>query len=636
MNKLKLHTPDFTEENIAKLAELFPSAVTEVKDDKGKLKKAIDFDQLRQELLHSIVDGPRERYHLDWPGKREALLAANAPIAKTLRPCREESVDFDTTKNLFIEGDNLDALKLLQETYLNKVKMIYVDPPYNTGNDFIYDDDFSADAETYLKYSNQRDGVGNQLVANTEANGRFHSDWISMMYSRIRLACNLLKEDGAIFISLDDNEVANLRRICDEIFGAENFVATLIWQKVFSPKNTARHFSEDHDYIIVYAKHKDAWSPQLLPRSEEAVARYTNPDKDPRGPWTSSDLTARNYYGDGIYEVTGPAGRKFTSGKGRYWRQNLTKFHELNTDRRIWWGEKGENMPRLKRFLSEVKDGVVPQTLLLHTIVGHTQEAKKELLEYANFNETENVLNSVKPTRLLRHLLKIGTSPQSGDLVMDFFAGSGPFASATLLQNWEDSGNRKFVLVQIPEKLPKEEEAVKTIADLAKSRIQNIVRNIEDLEKKNKKGVVQNTEKRDLKKLDLGYRLLKVDSSNMKEVYYTPDTLSKDDLFAHADNIREDRTPEDLLFQVLLDWGVDLSLPIQQEIIEGKTVFFVDEDALVACFDSGINEDFVKQLATRKPLRAVFRDAGFENDSVKINVEQIFTLMSPSTEVKTI
>ena len=636
MDKLKLHTPDFTEENIAKLAELFPNCVVEAKDENGRLKKAIDFDQLRQELSHSVVEGPRERYHLDWPGKREALLAANAPIAKTLRPCRDESVDFDTTKNLFIEGDNLEALKLLQETYLNKVKMIYIDPPYNTGNDFIYNDDYSEDAESYFENSGQKDRAGKQLVANTEANGRFHSDWISMMYSRIRLAWNILREDGAIYISLDDNEVANLRRMCDEIFGAENFVATLIWQKVFSPKNTARHFSEDHDYIVVYAKHKDTWSPQLLPRSEEAIARYSNLDKDPRGPWTSSDLTARNYYGAGIYEVTGPTGKIFSSGKGRYWRQNLTKFQELDKDHRIWWGEAGENMPRLKRFLSEVKDGVVPQTLLLHTMVGHTQEAKKELLKYADFTETENVLNSVKPTRLLRHLLRIGTSPQSGDIVMDFFAGSGPLASATLLQNREDSGNRKFILVQIPENLPKEEATVKTIADLAKSRIKNISRNIQDLEEKKKNSIKQNINKKGFDQLDFGFRVLKIDSSNMKEVYYTPDALNKGDLFAHADNIREDRTAEDLLFQVLLDWGVDLSLPIQQEIIDKKTVFFVDEDALAACFDTGINEDFVKQLATRKPLRVVFRDAGFESDSVKINVEQIFKLMSPSTEVKTI
>lgn len=620
MDKLKLHTPDFTEENIAKLAELFPNCLVEAKDENGRLKKAIDFDQLRQELSHSIVDGPRERYHLDWPGKREALLAANAPIAKTLRPCREESVDFDATKNLFIEGDNLEALKLLQETYLNKVKMIYIDPPYNTGNDFIYDDDFSEDSESYFHRTMQRDSEGNRLVANTEANGRFHSDWVSMIYPRLKLASNLLKEDGAIFISIDDNEVANLKKVCDEVFGESNYITTIIWQKVYSPKNSAKHFSEDHDYIVVYAKSSEKWRPNLLPRTKESLARYKNPTDDKRGPWKKSDLTARNFYGAGQYEVTSPSGKKFTSGKGRYWRLSKENFDKLDRENAIWWGKDGNSMPQQKRFLSDVQQGMVPQTLWKYEDVGHTQDAKKELIKYVSFEETGNVLNSVKPSKLLMRLVHIATKPKGNEIVLDFFAGSGPTGHAVYKQNEHDEGDRKFILVQIPENLPIEEKAVKTISDLAKSRLRSVGNEIAD----------------NNKDIDAGVRILKIDSSNMKEVYYTPDALNKGDLFAHADNIREDRTAEDLLFQVLLDWGVDLALPIQQVMIDEKTVFFVDEDALAACFDSGINEDFVKQLAIRKPLRVVFRDAGFENDSVKINVKQIFKLMSPGTEVKTI
>ncbi len=624
-----MHSPDLTQANIAKLAELFPNCVTEAHGEDGVIKQAIDFDQLRQELSDHVVDGPQERYQLNWPGKRDALLTANAPIAKTLRPCAEESLNFATTKNLFLEGDNLEALKLLQETYLGKVKLIYIDPPYNTGNDFIYDDDFSDEIGEYLLKSNQKDNEGMRLVANTEANGRFHSDWISMMYPRLKLARQLLSESGAIFISIDDNEISVLRRLCDDVFGAENFIATAIWQKVFSPKNTASYFSVDHDYIVIYARNKSVWRPRLLPRSKETENRYSNPDNDPRGPWLSGAFQARNYYSKGQYEVSSPSGKKFSNPKGTYWRVSYEKFLELDRDKRIWWGEAGDGVPRLKRFLSEVKDGVVPQTLWKYETVGHTQEAKEELLEFVDFSESENILNSVKPSRLLRHVIKIGTSPNDSDIVLDFFAGSGPTAHAVVSQNAEDGGNRRFVVVQIPEPLPKPEPTVKTIADLAKSRIRKIASTIRAQRKGT--GSLFNKEE-----VDTGFRVLKVDTSNMKDVYYKPDAVKKDDLFSHVDNIKEDRTPEDLLFQVLLDWGVDLSLPIEQETIDDRTIFFVDQDALAACFDIGITEELVKKIATRRPLRVVFRDSGFSSDSVKINVEQIFKLMSPGTEVKSI
>jgi adenine-specific DNA-methyltransferase len=344
MEKLKMHTLDLTAEKVRQIAELLPSCVTETQGPDGTVQQTIDFDQLRQELSDHIVEGPAERYRLDWPGKREAILAANSPIAKTLRPCREDSVDFDTTKNLFIEGDNLDALKLLQETYLGKVKLIYIDPPYNTGNDFVYRDAFAQDAETYLVESNQKDDVGNRLVVNTEANGRFHSDWLSMMYPRLKLAKNLLSEDGAIFVSIADQEVHNLRLLLDQVFGTENFIATVIWHKMDSPKNSARHFSEDHDYVLVYARRADAWRPNGLPRTEEMVARYKNPDNDPRGPWLLSDLAARNYYSQGRYPITTRVGRVIEGPPaGSYWRVNKERFDELDKDNRIWWGESGDN-----------------------------------------------------------------------------------------------------------------------------------------------------------------------------------------------------------------------------------------------------------------------------------------------------
>ncbi|HHQ6562721.1 TPA: site-specific DNA-methyltransferase [Citrobacter freundii] len=625
MEKLKMHSPNLTQDNIARLHDLFPGCVTEAKGEDGSVKLAVDFDQLRQELAESIVEGPQERYHLNWPGKREALLTANAPIAKTLRPFRDESVDFDTTKNLFIEGDNLDALKLLQETYLGKVKMIYIDPPYNTGRDFIYDDDYSADVEGYQLASGQVNQTGGKLVANTEANGRYHSDWLSMIYARLRLARNLLKDDGVIFMSIDDNEVDNLRKVASEVFGDENFVAQVIWQKVFSPKNSARWFSEDHDYVLVYAKNGDSWSPNLLPQTDDMIARYKNPDNDPRGVWQSDNLTARNRYDAGLYSVKCPSGRVIEGPpKGSYWRVSESNFKKLDVDNRIWWGADGDNMPRLKRFLTEVKQGKTPQTLWFYKEVGHTQDAKKTLLKYVQFEETENVLNSVKPVELLQRILQLATSPSSDDIVLDFFSGSATTAHAVIKQNAEDGGNRRFIAVQIAEPLPTPEPAMASIFEMGLKRVRNVA-----MELRQQSSTSQ---------LDLGFRVLKIESSNMADVYYSPDALdnAKFDLF--VDNIKPDRTPEDLLFQVMLDWGVDLALPIAKQSIQGKDVFFVDGNVLAACFDASgsIDEAFVKELAKRQPLRVVFRDAGYKNSAVKINVEQIFKLLSPVTEVKCI
>ncbi|MGJ7540612.1 site-specific DNA-methyltransferase [Brevibacterium luteolum] len=624
MEKRTLHTPDLTRANIDKIVELFPNVVTESRDAEGNVTTAVDFDLLRQELSDHIVEGPQERYRLDWPGKRAAAFAANAPIAKTLRPVREESVDFDTTQNLFIEGDNLDALKLLQQSYLGKVKLIYIDPPYNTGNDFIYNDDFSETTADYLARSGQTDHDGGHLVANTNTNGRYHSDWLSMMYPRLRLARNLLKDDGVIFISIDDHEIENLRALCDEVFGAQNFVTQIIWQKVFSPKNSAQWFSEDHDYIVCYSKNKLRWHPNHLPRTTEMDSRYSNPDNDPRGPWTSGDIAARNAYSAGLYPVTTPSGRVIAGPpRGRYWGVSEDRFRELDADNRIWWGESGANMPRLKRFLSEVKTGRIPQTLWPYTEVGHTQDAKKTLLKYVPFEHTENVLNSVKPVQLVQRILQLATSPEDGDIILDFFSGSGTTAHAVLQQNREDCGNRRFVAVQVHEPLPKPEQTFNSILGMSTTRLQSVAAEI----------AAEPTLSDDL---DIGYRMCRVDTTNMADVLATADETQQAALGSFEASIKSDRSGEDLLFQVLLDWGLELTLPIAREEIDGRQVFSVDEDALVACFADSVTPDVVRGLAERTPLRAVFRDDAFESDAARINAEQVFREVSPSTEIRTI
>ena len=633
MNKLKMHSPDLTQSNIDKLAQLFPNCVVEASDANGVVKRSIDFDQLRQELSTSIVEGPQERYQLNWPGKREALLTANAPIAKTLRPCREESVDFDTTQNLFIEGDNLDALKLLQETYLNKVKLIYIDPPYNTGNDFIYEDDFAEESDSYRIRSNQKDDTGNRLVANTESNGRFHSDWLSMMYPRIMLARNLLRDDGVIFISIDDTEVANLRLLCNQVFGQENFLVNAIWQKRYGVSSDAKGIPGMHDHILVYQK-SDAFVPGLLPRTEKQDTVYKNLDSDPRGRWRSDNLTRTEYRARDFYPITAPkTGEEFYPPKGSSWRHPRDEMARLIADNRIWFGLDGTNRPAAKRFLSEVKQGVVASGWWPFSEVGHTDESKKEL---QGLFDDVSPFDTPKPTRLIRRMLDIGLNCEGG-IAMDFFAGSGSTGHAVMARNAETNSNTRYILVQIPEPLSPNVKTQKLAVDCCDTLKKP--RNIAEVTKERLRRAGANLSKKEDRtgaSLDIGFRVLKIDSSNMKEVFYTPDAVSQDLLSDQVNNIREDRTSEDLLFQVLLDWGVDLALPITQESIAGQTVYFVDGNALAACFEEGVSEEFVKLLAKREPLRAVFRDSGFANDSVKINVEQIFKLMSPGTEVKCI
>ncbi|RDD31486.1 site-specific DNA-methyltransferase [Prosthecochloris sp. ZM] len=623
-----MHSPNLTEEHIRKIRDLFPGCVTEAKDEDGNLNLAVDFDLLKQELSDSIVDGPQERYHLNWPGKREALLTANAPIAKTLRPYREESVDFETTQNLFIEGDNLDALKLLQETYLGKVKMIYIDPPYNTGNDFIYEDDFAVDKSEYELASGVRDEHGNKQFEedrwkqNSAAKGRFHSDWLSMMYPRLKLAKNLLRKDGVMFISIDDGEVAQLRKMCDEVFGEGNFVAQLVWERAFSPKNDAKFISNSHDYVLMFAKSILDFTIGRLKRTAETDSRYTNPDNDPRGPWSSSDISVKTYAAANDYPIKAPSGKIIEPPAGRCWSLSKKAFLERLEDNRIWFGPNGDNVPRIKRFLSEIREGMTPTSILFYKEVGHSQEGSQEVKKLLG---DQGVFDGPKPVRLLRRLLTIANTDKDA-LILDFFAGSSTTAHAVMQLNAEDGGNRKFIMVQLPEPCDEKSEAFRAgyqnIAEISKERIRRAGKRIKD--------------EKSASSLDTGFRVLKVDSSNMAEVYYTPDAVKQEMLFDNVDNIKPDRTPEDLLFQVLLDWGVELTLPICREPMHGKTVFFVDENALAACFDIGITEELVKDLAAYQPLRVVFRDNGFDSDALKINVEQIFRQLSPETEVKTI
>jgi adenine-specific DNA-methyltransferase len=622
MNTLRLHTSDRTSEQIDKISALFPNCVTEMRDQKGGISKAIDFDLLRQELSTQIIEGPSERYGLNWPGKREAMLTGNLPIAKTLRPCRAESVNFDNTQNLFIEGDNLDGLKLLQETFLNRVKIICIDPPYNTGHDFLYEDDFSEDMDSYLQKSNQKDATGSRLISNTESNGRFHSDWLSMMYPRLKLARTLLREDGVIYIAISDVEVGNLRKLCDEVFGESNFVANIVWQKKYTRANDAKWFSDNHDHILCFAKDKSSFRLNSLPRNDEQLAAYTNPDNHPKGRWKATPLHAKS--GTNTKPYTFRNGVTWTPPAGTFRRFNDESMSAMDQGNEVWFGADNRQMPNRKSFLSEIKDGVVPVTIWPYDEVGHNHEANSELKELG----LSGVFDNPKPTRLLQRAIFLASAAAKDEIVMDFFAGSSTTASAVMSLNATDGGHRRFIMIQLPEECDKESEAFKAgfkvISDISKERIR---RSGAKLKAENATTAPN---------LDIGFRVLKIDTSNMKDVYYAPDAVKQTDLVAHADNIKEDRSPEDLLFQVLVDWGVDLALPIAKETIAGKTVFFVDGNALAACFDSSVSEELVNELAKRKPLRAVFRDNSYGSDSVKINVEQIFKLLSPTTEIKSL
>lgn len=651
-----MHSPDLTQQNIDKIAELFPTVVTESLDDGGNPVRAVDFDLLRQELSDHVVDGPQERYQLDWPGKREAMFAANAPIAKTLRPVREESVDFDTTQNLFIEGDNLDALKLLQESYLGKVKLIYIDPPYNTGNDFIYDDDFSETVEEYLAKSGQVDEVGNRLVANPKTNGRFHSDWLSMMYPRLRLARNLLADDGAIFISIDDNEMNNVVAMCNEIFGNHNHLNTFVWVSNLKGRQiSGSGAAGTKEYIVSYARKIDevgefraagAALKSLMP----AVYKGFNYDlhEDDRGPFvlknelhntnsafnevTRPNLVFDIYFNPESLEVrTAPvsdlhAHSGFVKITPKPNNNGTNRYHAFR------WSAKKVKDESFNLAFVEAPGGWKVFTKVRDV----DSTALKDLLMNINTNDGAADISRIgfdqkwfdypKPVALIRLLCEAASSKES--IVLDFFAGSGTTAQAVMEQNVADGGSRRFIMAQIGAEVdsgsPGASGEFRTISEISKARIRRAGAKI--VATAGLTGVG----------FDCGFRALKVDTTNMADVLRTPDAIGQDQLALYTDSVKQDRTGEDLLFQVLLDWGLDLSLPIAVEQVEGHEVFVVDDGALIACFGDEVSRALVREIAVREPLRAVFRDSGFATDSDRINAEQVFAEVSPATDVKAI
>ncbi|GHC22133.1 site-specific DNA-methyltransferase [Aidingimonas halophila] len=632
IEKLNMETKDASLKLVDAIEKILPEAITEVRDDKGGLKRGIDFSLLKHALHGIDTDDTQERYHLDWPGKRSALVDSNSAIQKTLRPCTKESVSFYETKNLFIEGDNLEAMKLVREGYLEKVDVIYIDPPYNTGSDLIYEDDFSSDVSSQLSATNQKDAEGNRLVTNLNSNGRFHSDWLTMMYSRLRVARQLLKESGIVFISIDDNERANLQKLCEEVFGGSNFLGCFVWKRRSGAMDAVANLSEDHEYVLVYTK-----AVASLKGVERTFEKYSNPDNDSRGAWISDNLSAGKPGGDTYYSIRDPeTGNEFWPPKGRYWPYSRQTMAKKISEGRVIFPKSLEGTPMLKRFASEAMKPTIPVSSWIErpgssagqsTIVSPMNSFATR--EFKNLFG-EKLFSFPKPVELIQAIITQG-APEDA-LVMDFFAGSATTAHAVFACNAKDGGNRRFILVQLPEEIEETSAAYsqgfETIADLAKERIR--VAGKKSLEGECHPGW----------KKDIGFRVLKVSTTNMKDTYYRPDSLSQQGLLDSVENVKEGRTPTDLLFQVFVDWGVDLSLPISRHEVDGKTVFLVDgaekHMALAACFDLEIDEAFVKQLAEYEPLRVVFRDAGFASDSVKINVEQIFAQKSPNTDVKVI
>lgn len=781
MNKLTMQTHNIVDENIKKIAELFPNCLTErlVRAENSELRTemAIDFDMLRQELSKDIVEGPEERYQFTWPDKRNAIRLANAPTTDTLRPCREESVDFDNTQNLYIEGDNLEVLKLLRENYLGKVKMIYIDPPYNTGNDFVYNDSFRTENLEFRAKSGNYDEEGNLLTdvytRNTESNGRFHTDWLNMIYPRLKVAKDLLSEDGVIFISIDDNEQENLKKVCDEVFGSRNYIAQLVWERAYAPKNDARFISNSHDYILMFAKNIDAFVIGRLDRTEEANARYSNPDNDPRGVWKPSDISVKTYNAACDYPITTPSGRVVEPPAGRCWSLSKNKFLERLQDNRIWFGPNGDSVPSMKRFLSELKfEGMAPTSILFYKEVGHSQEGAKEVVSL--FGD-KGVFDGPKPVRLLERLLTLANL-NDDSIVLDFFSGSATTAHAVMKRNAEKGTGLKFILVQLPEQVSekKKDQGFTTICEIGKERIrragaQILELSIKNLEKEkviekyarelseirsleevyglggtglsvNQKtaeggdirtgrpdaegsglntiehsgGAIQGHERVcpvfesgkgitsgtgdtivDLRTLeilnkfgyrirldaiggnqqndlffdytshlqnlssklsvlssDIGFRVLKLDSSNMQDVYYSPEQFNENLLF--EDNIKHDRTDEDLLFQAMIELGIELSAKI--EILElsresldvhdpsskfsaqsSKTkVYNVNNGYLMACFDKDVNETAITEIARQHPYYFVLRDSSLATDNVADNFEQIWEEYSKETVRKII
>ena len=670
MDKLRMESPDMVQGNVEKIAALFPNCVTEGPDGHGGLKKAVDFDKLRQMLSGDVLEGD-EAYEFTWVGKKAAMVEANKSTRQTLRPCPEESKNWDTTENLYIEGDNLQVLKLLQESYLGKVKMIYIDPPYNTGHDFIYNDHFEMDKAEYEQQTSMSDEDGNlNFTENTDSNPRFHSDWCSKIYSPLLLARNILTEDGLLFISIDDHEQENLRKICDEIFGESNFLACVSWHRNYASANDAKTFSNVIDYILIYAKSMN-FKRNLLPRTAKQDALYKYDSNDGKGKWRSDNLSVRTYSINYDYPIVNPkTGVAYNPPSGRCWMTNKDTIQKWIEEGRVFFGQDGKGAPQLKRYLNEVQSGVVPTTYWDYDECGHNDEARKELkglFERPPFD-------SPKPTRLLKKIITIGADKDS--VILDFYSGSATTAHAVMQLNAEDGGHRKFIMVQVPEPCKEKSEAYKagykTICDIGKERIRRAGAKIQKSLQENGGNIrhlAQNQnpptstytspdgqmqfdvptipprwskadESDDNQKmadaLDTGFRVFKLDDSNMRDVYFAPDDYTQDMLSMMESNIKPDRTALDLLFGCLLEWGLPLSMPYRSETIDGCTIHTYNDGDLIACFDEKIPATVIEAIARRQPLRAVFRDAGFTTSPEKINLTEIFKLLAPDTRVKVI
>ncbi|HPE14947.1 MAG TPA: site-specific DNA-methyltransferase [Bacilli bacterium] len=615
MNKLDLESTNIVEENIEKIGALFPNTVVETNEG-----LQIDFDLLKQELSKNIVEGNKEKYQLTWPGKKEAIVNANTPTTKTLRPLKDKSVDFDNTQNIYIEGDNLEALKILQESYLNKIKCIYIDPPYNTGNDFIYNDNFNKSVEDELKESGQIDEEGNRLVVNNLSNGRFHSDWLSMMYSRLKLARNLLTEDGVIFISIDSNESSNLKRICDDIFGENNFIVDFIWEKHKAPKNDNKYVTFNHEFVLMYGKSKELFNIIKDTRDDNNLDKFKNEDNDPRGVWISGPLLAPTFSSTTVYEIEKPNGEKILPPSGKCWAYGEEKYKSLVADDRIWFGKDGCNTPRIKRFLKELPDGIVPRSILFHDIVGGNQKAANELQKLF---DNKKVFDYSKPVNMIKYLISKLCIKQ--DIILDFFSGSSTTAHSVTLLNSEDNGNRKFIMVQLPEKCDEKTEAFKsgykTICDIGEERIRRAGKKIKE---ETNAGI------------DYGFRVYKIDDSIMKDVYYTPSDINQSQLSLFETNIKEDRTADDILTHVMLDLGLTLDLKVEEKNILNNKVYYVADNSLVACFDENIDINIINEICKCKPLKVVFRELCFKTDNDKINISERIKKLSPETEINVI
>ncbi len=659
MDKLRMQTLDGVQGNIDKIAALFPNCITERKDAEGKVSLAIDFDKLRQELSSEIVEGREERYQFTWPDKKKAILLANSPINATLRPCREESVDFDNTQNLYIEGDNLDVLKCLKETYLGKVKMIYIDPPYNTGNDFVYEDDFAESTSEYLANSGQYDEQGNRLVTNSESNGRFHTDWLNMIYPRLKVARDLLTDDGVIFISIDDNEVENLKKVCNEIFGESNFVADIVWKHTQQSKNDELHFSRQYNHTLSYSKSKALLPEFYFVRTDEDNVNYKNPDNDPKGLWRNGDVRSPNYRKTLCFDIIAPNGN-IIKAPSNGWR-----WSETNLKEKILTGEvkfKDDYSGIIRKIYLKDQKGRTPENLWEGQRYGTTRQAAATIKELF---DGKQVFDTPKPYELIMRMLEIASNKDS--VILDFFSGSATTAHAVMQLNAEDGGKRKFIMVQLPEltyeskmekykdgdikkegyimdeatKRPiiiKDSEARKagywTICEIGKERIRRAGKKIKEelAVKQQENGLF--TKQKEKQALDTGFRVLKLDSSNMEDIYYSPAEYNQQTLFTKTESVKSDRTSEDLLFQVMLELGATLDSKIEQIEIENKTIYNVANNYLVACFDNEINDSVVTAIAKMQPQYAVFRDSSMADDSTATNFEQIFKTYSPNTVTK--